>query len=340
MSFTKINPADFFPREFAFAAKTPVLITGGAGFIGSALVETLLAHGCKVRCFDNFSTGFRSNIEPFFANPDFELLEGDLRSTDDCSKAVENMDYIFHEAALGSVPRSIADPSTSIAVNVAGTVNLLDAARKAGVRRIVYASSSSVYGDDKSDIKKETCTGKVLSPYAASKAACELFAENFAGVYGLEIVGLRYFNVFGMRQNPAGAYAAVIPKFARMLLDHQSPVINGDGTISRDFTFVGNVVNANIRAMFAPEAPGKVFNVGCGKSIDLNTLFAVLRSELAKFDPEIAKVEAVYGPERQGDVHFSLASTELAKELLGYTPAYSFAEGIAVTAEYFYTMFS
>ena len=335
MNFNKINPAEFFPKEFAFDSARSVLVTGGAGFIGSALVETLLASGCKVRCFDNFSTGFRSNIEPFFANPDFELLEGDLRSTDDCRKAVENMDYIFHEAALGSVPRSIADPATSIAVNVAGTVNLFDAARRADVRRIVYASSSSVYGNDRSDIKSEERTGKVLSPYAASKSACELFAENFALVYGMEIVGLRYFNVFGMRQNPDGAYAAVIPKFAKMLIEHRSPVINGDGTISRDFTFVGNVINANIRALFAPDAPGKVFNVGCGKSIDLNTLFTVLRSELAKFDPTIAEVEAVYGPERQGDVHFSLASTALAQQLLGYTPQYDFAEGIAITAEYY-----
>ena len=331
----KIDPAGFFPAKCDLDKSVPVLVTGGAGFIGSALVETLLVKGFKVRCFDNFSTGFRSNIEPFFSDPDFELIEGDLRNMDDCCKAVEGVGYIFHEAALGSVPRSIADPAASVAVNVSGTVNLFDAARRAGVRRIVYASSSSVYGDDNSPVKCEDRTGKVLSPYAATKAACELFAGNFIKVYGMEIVGLRYFNVFGMRQNPAGAYAAVIPKFAQTLLEHKAPVINGDGSISRDFTFVGNVVNANILAMAVPEAAGKVFNIGCGRSIDLNTLFAALRAELAKFDPEVAGIEVVHGAERPGDVHYSLASIDRAGEILGYTPLYSFEEGIAITADYF-----
>lgn len=331
----KIDPADFFPSDCGYDTAVPVLVTGGAGFIGSALIETLLLKKCKVRCLDNFSTGFRSNIEPFLKNPDFELIEGDLRHVEDCRKAVDGIGYIFHEAALGSVPRSIADPSTSIAVNVYGTVNLFDAACRAGVKRIVYASSSSVYGSDTNLVKREECTGEVLSPYAASKAACELFAANFIRVYGIEIVGLRYFNVFGMRQNPDGAYAAVIPKFARTLLEHRSPVINGDGSISRDFTFIGNVVNANLRAMAVPEASGKVFNVGCGRSIDLNTLFEVLRGELAKYDPVIAGIEAIHGAERKGDVHFSLASVEAAKNILNYTPLYSFEEGIAATAEYY-----
>lgn len=332
MKASQVDPAEFFPDDCGYDTTLPVLVTGGAGFIGSALVETLLLKGCKVRCLDNFSTGFLSNIEPFMKNPAFELIEGDLRNPEDCRKAVEGISYIFHEAALGSVPRSIADPATSVAVNVSGTVNLFDAARRAGVRRIVYASSSSVYGDDTSSVKVEERTGKVLSPYAATKAACELFAENFIKVYNMEIVGLRYFNVFGMRQNPDGAYAAVIPRFARMLIGHKSPVINGDGSISRDFTFIGNVVNANIRAMAVKEASGKVFNVGCSRSIDLNALFAALRGELAKFDPEIAGIEAVHGSERPGDVHFSLASVEAAKNILGYTPAYSFEEGIAITA--------
>lgn len=331
----KIDPADFFPSDCGYDTAVPVLVTGGAGFIGSALIETLLLKKCKVRCLDNFSTGFRRNIEPFLKNPDFELIEGDLRHVEDCRKAVDGIGYIFHEAALGSVPRSIADPSTSIAVNVSGTVNLFDAACRAGVKRIVYASSSSVYGSDTNLVKREECTGEVLSPYAASKAACELFAANFIRVYGIEIVGLRYFNVFGMRQNPDGAYAAVIPKFARTLLEHRSPVINGDGSISRDFTFIGNVVNANLRAMAVPEASGKVFNVGCGRSIDLNTLFEVLRGELAKYDPVIAGIEAIHGAERKGDVHFSLASVEAAKNILNYTPLYSFEEGIAATAEYY-----
>ena len=330
-----MEAADFFPKNITLDNDCPILVTGGAGFIGSSLVECLLANGFKVRCFDNFSTGFRSNIEPFFSNPDFELMEADLRDIDACCRAVKGVKYIFHEAALGSVPRSIADPSTSVTVNTAGTVNLLDAARRANVKRVVYASSSSVYGDDKSPEKVEDRTGKVLSPYAASKAACELFAANFNSVYGLECVGLRYFNVFGKRQNPEGAYAAVIPKFAQQLLNHHQPTINGDGTISRDFTFVGNVVYANILAMAAPDAAGKVFNIGCNRSFNLNELFASLREALAKFDPEISKIEAIHGAPRQGDILYSLASIERAKSILGYSPKYTFEEGIAVTAEYY-----
>ena len=330
-----MEAADFFPKNITLDNDCPILVTGGAGFIGSSLVECLLANGFKVRCFDNFSTGFRSNIEPFFSNPDFELMEADLRDIDACCRAVKGVKYIFHEAALGSVPRSIADPSTSVTVNTAGTVNLLDAARRANVKRVVYASSSSVYGDDKSAEKQEDRTGKVLSPYAASKAACELFAANFNSVYGLECVGLRYFNVFGKRQNPEGAYAAVIPKFAQQLLNHHQPTINGDGTISRDFTFVGNVVYANILAMAIPEASGKVFNIGCNRNFSLNELFTRLRDELAKFDPEISRIEAVHGAPRQGDILNSLASIERAKNILGYSPKYTFEEGIAVTAEYY-----
>lgn len=330
-----MDSAEFFPENITLDRDCPVLVTGGAGFIGSALTECLLANGFKVRCFDNFSTGFRHNIEPFFANSGFELLEADLRDIDACRKAVEGVKYVFHEAALGSVPRSIADPSTSVTVNTAGTVNLLDAARSAGVKRVVYASSSSVYGDDKSPEKLEDKTGKVLSPYAASKAACELFAANFSAVYGLECVGLRYFNVFGKRQNPDGAYAAVIPKFAKMLLEHQVPVINGDGTISRDFTFIGNVVYANILAMAVPEAANNVFNVGCGGSIDLNELFICLRDALAEFDPEISNIEALHGAPRPGDILFSRASIERAARILGYRPRYSFEEGIRQTAKYY-----
>ena len=330
-----MEAADFFPENIVLDNDCPILVTGGAGFIGSSLIECLLANGFKVRCFDNFSTGFRSNIETFFANPGFELMEADLRDVDACREAVKGVKYVFHEAALGSVPRSIADPATSVTVNTAGTVNLLDAARSAGVKRVVYASSSSVYGDDKSAEKQEDKTGKVLSPYAASKAACELFAANFNAVYGLECVGLRYFNVFGKRQNPDGAYAAVIPKFAKLLLEHDTPVINGDGTISRDFTFIGNVVYANILAMAAPQAAGKVFNVGCGRSFDLNELFARLRDALAKFDPEIAKIEAIHGAPRKGDILYSLASIGRAKNVLGYQPKYTFEEGIEVTAAYY-----
>ena len=330
-----MEAADFFPENIVLDNDCPILVTGGAGFIGSSLIECLLANGFKVRCFDNFSTGFRSNIETFFANPGFELMEADLRDVDACREAVKGVKYVFHEAALGSVPRSIADPATSVTVNTAGTVNLLDAARSAGVKRVVYASSSSVYGDDKSAEKQEDKTGKVLSPYAASKAACELFAANFNAVYGLECVGLRYFNVFGKRQNPDGAYAAVIPKFAKLLLEHDTPVINGDGTISRDFTFIGNVVYANILAMAAPQAAGKVFNVGCGRSFDLNELFARLRDALAKFDPEIARIEAIHGAPRKGDILYSLASIGRAKNVLGYQPKYTFEEGIEVTAAYY-----
>ena len=327
--------AEFFPENITLERDCPVLVTGGAGFIGSALTECLLANGFKVRCFDNFSTGFRSNIEPFFSNPGFELMEADLRDTDACRKAVEGVKYVFHEAALGSVPRSIADPSTSVAVNTAGTVNLFDAARSAGVKRVVYASSSSVYGDDSATEKVEERTGKVLSPYAASKAACELFAANFSLVYGLECVGLRYFNVFGKRQNPDGAYAAVIPRFAKMLLEHKAPVINGDGPISRDFTYIGNVIYANMLAMAVPEAANMVFNVGCNGSFDLNELFIRLRAALAEFDPEIAKIEAVHGAPRPGDILFSRASIERAAKVLGYRVCCSFEEGIAQTAKYY-----
>ena len=314
----------------------PVLVTGGAGFIGSNLVETLLAEGCRVTCFDNFATGSRENIAPFMNDENFTFIEGDLRSAADCRKAVANCGYILHQAALGSVPRSIANPEDSIAVNVAGTVNLFAAAQRAGVRRVVYASSSSVYGDDTSAVKTEERTGKVLSPYAASKAACELFAGNFAAVYGLECVGLRYFNVFGKRQTPDGAYAAVIPKFALTLIEHRSPVINGDGLVSRDFTFIDNVVNANLLALSSPVAPGNVYNVGCNDSFTVNELFAALRQALAEYDPAIAAVEAVHGPARPGDVRFSRASIEKAKSDLGYEVVADFASGISKVAGYFF----
>ena len=327
--------ANFFPDNLKWHKPERILVTGGAGFIGSALVETLLNNGIAVTCMDNFSTGRKENIAPFMADPRFTLLEADIRDPEACRCAMEGAEYVLHEAALGSVPRSIADPESSIAVNVSGTVNIFAAASRAGVKRVVYASSSSVYGDDKSPEKLEDKTGKVLSPYAASKAACELFAANFSAVYGLECVGLRYFNVFGKRQNPDGAYAAVIPKFAKMLLEHQVPVINGDGTISRDFTFIGNVVYANILAMAVPEAANNVFNVGCGGSIDLNELFICLRDALAEFDPEISNIEALHGAPRPGDILFSRASIERAARILGYRPRYSFEEGIRQTAKYY-----
>ncbi|MBR7155269.1 MAG: SDR family NAD(P)-dependent oxidoreductase [Lentisphaeria bacterium] len=328
--------ADFFPDNLKWHKPERILVTGGAGFIGSALVETLLNNGIAVTCMDNFSTGRKENIAPFMADPRFTLLEADIRDPEACRCAMEGAEYVLHEAALGSVPRSIADPESSIAVNVSGTVNIFAAANRAGVKRVVYASSSSVYGTDTSAEKVENRTGETISPYAASKSACEYFAANFARVYGLECVGLRYFNVFGPRQNPAGAYAAVIPKFAAAMLAHQSPVINGDGKISRDFTFIGNVVRANLLALATPGVSGEVFNVGCGESHTLDELFAGLRDALSKFDPETAAISPVYGAPRPGDVPFSLASVAKAQKMLGYEALFDFDSGLRETAEYFF----
>ncbi len=314
-----------------------ILITGGAGFIGSNLAEALLNAGAQVTVMDNFSTGRHENLADFKADPAFALIEGDIRDRACCQEAAAGQDMAVHLAALGSVPRSIAEPEDVTEVNVSGFVNMLSAAKNAGVQRFVYASSSAVYGDSQTAPKTEECIGTALSPYAVTKRTNELFAENFARVYGFRTIGLRFFNVFGPRQNPAGAYAAVVPKFIQALLNHEPPVINGDGSISRDFTYAGNVTAAVCAALSAenPEALDNVYNIACGGSTSLNELFEKIRETLAEFDPEIASIQPVHGPARQGDIMHSSADISKAKTLLGYSPKYDLLSGLLLTAESF-----
>ncbi len=313
------------------------LVTGGAGFIGSNLIEQLLAQGAVVCCLDNFSTGKRRNIAPFMNNKHFRLLEGDIRDAALCQEACDGMDYVFHEAALGSVPRSIEDPVTATEVNVAGFVNMLDAARRSKVRRFIYASSSAVYGDNPELPKREANIGKPLSPYGLTKWINELYAENFALLYNLSTVGLRYFNVFGRRQDPAGAYAAVIPRFTAMILAHTPPVINGDGAISRDFTHVDNVVAANLRAATADlGGTHTICNVACGESLTLKELFYLLRDALAEWDPAVRTLEPVFGPARFGDIQHSMADVGKASAELGFRSLCDAREGIRRAAEWYY----
>ena len=315
-----------------------ILVTGGAGFIGSNLCEALLSSGNKVVCLDNFATGKRENIAPFLSNSNFTLIEGDIRNYDDCLRAVKGAEIVFHEAALGSVPRSIKDPITTTDVNVGGFVRMLFAAKESGVKRFVYAASSSTYGDHPGLPKVEDQIGKPLSPYAITKYADELYADNFSKLYGIETIGLRYFNVFGRRQDPEGAYAAVIPKFVKLLLNHEQPIINGDGNHSRDFTFVDNVVLANqlAGATVNPDAVNQVYNVACGEKNTLNQLVANLKDFLGEYDAEIRTISPIYGSEREGDVRHSLASIEKAQRLLGYAPLCLFKEGLQRSAEWYY----
>jgi UDP-N-acetylglucosamine 4-epimerase len=315
-----------------------ILITGGAGFIGSNLTEYFLGKGYHVIVLDNFATGFRYNIEQHFSNPDFQLIEGDIRNMDDCRKAVEGVDYVLHQAALGSVPRSIKDPQTSNEVNVSGFLNMLVATRDAKVKRFVYAASSSTYGDSESLPKIEDKIGRPLSPYAITKYVNELYADVFSRTYGMECIGLRYFNVFGRRQNPNGAYAAVIPKFVIQLMNHESPVINGTGENSRDFTYVDNVIQMNELAMLTenPEAVNTVYNTAVGDRTTLNQLVGYLKELLAKYDPAISEVNIIYGPNREGDIPHSLASVEKAKKALGYEPAYAIREGLTEAVKWYW----
>jgi len=315
-----------------------ILVTGGAGFIGSNLCEALLDNGNKVTCLDNFSTGKRENIAHLQSNPNFKLIEGDIRNLDDCQKACEGVDYILHEAALGSVPRSINDPITSNEVNVSGFLNMLVAARDAKVKRFVYAASSSTYGDSESLPKVEDKIGKPLSPYAITKYVNELYADIFSKTYGLQTIGLRYFNVFGRKQDPNGAYAAVIPKFVMHLMQHESPVINGDGSFSRDFTYIDNVIEMNVRALTSTnkEAVNTVYNVAFGERTDLNELVGLLKEFLGEFDAEIKRIEPKYGPNRQGDVPHSLASIEKAKTLLNYSPKYDMRSGLKEAVNWYW----
>ncbi|MBQ9337894.1 MAG: SDR family oxidoreductase [Lentisphaeria bacterium] len=316
---------------------TRILVTGGAGFIGSALVESLLEKGHRVTVLDNFSTGRRENLLPFADNPGFTLIEGDIRDLETCRAACAGQKFILHEAALGSVPRSVNDPLTSFAVNISGFANMMIAARDAGVKRFVYASSSSVYGSDDSPVKQEARTGVPLSPYALTKHTDELIAANFASLYGMETIGLRYFNVFGRRQDPNGAYAAVIPKFMLSLMHHESPVINGDGSFSRDFTYVDNVVSANLLALDAPaEALDRCYNIACGARTTLNELFVLLRGFLAELDPAAAEIQVIHGPPRVGDIPHSLADVSLAGKYLGYRPQWQVREGLREAVKWYF----
>lgn len=315
-----------------------ILITGGAGFIGSNLTEYFLNKGFQVRCLDNFATGHRHNIEPFLDNTAYELLEGDIRDFHMCVKAVTGVDYVLHQAALGSVPRSIKDPITSNDVNVSGFLNMLTAARDANVKRFVYAASSSTYGDSESLPKIEDVIGKPLSPYAITKYVNELYADIFSKTYGMSCIGLRYFNVFGRRQDPNGAYAAVIPLFVKQLMNHQSPTINGTGEYSRDFTYIDNVIQMNELAMLTenPLAINTVYNTAVGDRTTLNSLIGYLKENLSKFDSEIQNIECIYGPNRQGDIPHSLASVDKAINLLGYQPSHTIGQGIAESVEWYW----
>ena len=315
-----------------------ILITGGAGFIGSNLTEYFLSNNYQIVCLDNFSTGYRHNIATFIENPNYTLIEGDIRELLDCQKAVQGVDYVLHQAALGSVPRSINDPISTNEVNISGFLNMLVASRDAKVKRFIYAASSSTYGDSLNLPKVEEVIGKPLSPYAITKYVNELYADIFSKTYGIETIGLRYFNVYGRRQNPNGAYAAVIPLFVKQLMNHDSPVINGDGNYSRDFTYIDNVIQMNELAMLTnkPEAINTVYNTAYGDRTTLSQLVQLLKVNLAQFDPKIAEVEVLHGPNRAGDIPHSLASIEKAKRNLGYHPKYSIEQGIQEAVSWYF----
>ncbi len=315
-----------------------ILVTGGAGFIGSNLCEELLNLGAKVTCLDNFSTGKRENLDAIISNPNFKLIEGDIRNLETCKEACENQDFVLHEAALGSVPRSINDPITSNDVNVGGFLNMLVAARDSGVKRFVYAASSSTYGDHEALPKIEERIGKPLSPYAITKYVNELYADVFKRTYDFDTIGLRYFNVFGRKQNPNGAYAAVIPKFVMQLMNYESPVINGGGEYSRDFTYIDNVILMNLLALSSENsnAQNQIYNTAFGERTTLNDLVKYLKEYLAELDPKIAEVEVIYGDYRKGDVPHSLASIDKAKNLLNYHPQYSMKDGLKEAVKWYW----
>ncbi len=324
-----------------------ILITGGAGFIGSNLVEYFLQKDYDVVCLDNLATGFKHNIEPYIAISNFTFIEGDIRDLVTCKNAIKGCDYVLHQAALGSVPRSIKDPINTNSVNIDGFINMLVAARDEGVKRFIYAASSSTYGDSKTLPKVEDKIGNPLSPYAITKYVNELYADVFAKTYNMECIGLRYFNVFGRRQDPNGAYAAVIPLWVKQLINHERPTINGDGSFSRDFTYIENVVQANERSMEAltedlldgKEYVAQVFNVAFGGNTTLMELYNALRTNLAKFDAEISTIEPILGPNRVGDIPHSQASIEKAKQTLGYDPKYSAVEGFGRACEWYFENF-
>lgn len=316
-----------------------VLVTGGAGFIGSNLCDKLIELNNRVVCLDNFSTGKKENIAHLINNENFNFIEGDIRDIEDCRKAVKGVEFVLHQAALGSVPRSIKDPITSNDVNVGGFLNMLNASKEEGVKRFVYAASSSTYGDSKTLPKVEDKIGKPLSPYAITKYVNELYAEVFSKTYGIETIGLRYFNVFGRRQDPNGAYAAVIPKFVKQLMEKKSPIINGDGSFSRDFTYIDNVVQANILGLLIadkPKAINTVYNVAYGDRNTLMDLVQYLKENLSEYDEEILEIDVIHGPNRQGDIPHSLASIDKARELLGYDPEFSLQEGLKEAVSWYW----
>ena len=315
-----------------------ILVTGGAGFIGSNLCEALLEKENKVVCLDNFATGKRDNVVHLSADDNFTLIEGDIRKLDDCLKATKDVDYVLHQAALGSVPRSIKDPITSNDVNVSGFLNMLVAARDNGVQRFVFAASSSTYGDSESMPKVEDVIGKPLSPYAITKYVNELYADIFSKTYGLETIGLRYFNVFGRKQDPNGAYAAVIPKFVSQLMKGESPVINGDGNYSRDFTYIDNVIQANLLSLVTTneKAINTVYNVAYGDRNTLNDLMGYLKEYLSAFSPEIANIAVEHVPNRAGDIPHSHASVDKAKENLNYNPQFTLQQGLKEAVKWYW----
>ena len=314
-----------------------ILVTGGAGFIGSNLSEYLLESGAIVTCLDNFATGHQHNIESFLDNKNYTMIEGDIRDLDTCQTACEGQDFVLHQAALGSVPRSINDPITSNEVNVSGFLNMLVASKDQGIKRFIYAASSSTYGDSGTLPKVEEKIGKPLSPYAITKYVNELYAEIFSTTYGLETIGLRYFNVFGKKQDPNGAYAAVIPKFISQLIQLKSPVINGDGSYSRDFTYIDNVIQANLLSMTAPqEAINTVYNVAFGDRNTLNDLMRYLKELLSVYNPVIEDVAVVYGTKRTGDIPHSHASIVKAQKALQYHPQYSLQQGLKEAIQWYW----
>ena len=319
-------------------SNTKIVITGGAGFIGSNLCEHFLSKNYKVTCLDNFSTGHKHNIQSLIQNENFTLIEGDIRNIDDCKNAVKGADYVLHQAALGSVPRSLLDPITSNDVNVSGFLNMLVVSRDASVKRFIYAASSSTYGDSENLPKVEHIIGKPLSPYAITKYVNELYAEIFSKTYGLETIGLRYFNVFGRKQDPNGAYAAVIPKFVMQLMNHESPMVNGDGNFSRDFTYIDNVIQMNELAMTTKnsEAINTVYNTAFGDRTTLNDLLKYLKIALSEYDVDIGNIPIIYGPNRAGDIPHSLASIEKAKKFLGYNPKFSMQQGLKEAVKWYW----
>jgi UDP-N-acetylglucosamine/UDP-N-acetylgalactosamine 4-epimerase len=327
-----------FAMSYPRITHSKVLVTGGAGFIGSNLCADLLKYDNQVICLDNLSTGKRSNISDLLGNKNFTFIEGDIRNLEDCRLAVKGAGIVLQQAALGSVPRSLNDPISTNEVNVSGFLNMLVASRDEKVKRFVYAASSSAYGDSRELPKKEDRIGKPISPYAVTKQVNELYAHVFGINYGMEIIGLRYFNVYGRNQDPEGAYAAAIPKFIKLLIRHQSPVINGDGSSSRDFTYINNIIQINHLAALTkePSAIGEVFNAAVGESADMNELTSLLKEYLGEYDPEIRKVEVNYGPERKGDIAHSLASIEKARKMLGYNPGYNLKKGLKETVKWYW----